>query len=165
MSTPLDQAYINIERAYGEGNFSEALRQAEALLPLLPADRADELAERLQLLMGHIHLYGLGAPERAAGYYQTVHDRRPRLPPTGPAGPGALPERSKSRAGSNSRADRSRRSPRHALAGAAPGTRRHRRARSTPEPGCRGCGQSMAGAIGPGAEGRGTRGGAPGPNR
>jgi hypothetical protein len=74
MSTPLDQAYINIERAYGEGNFSEALRQAEALLPLLPADRADELAERLQLLMGHIHLYGLGAPERAAGYYQTVHD-------------------------------------------------------------------------------------------
>jgi hypothetical protein len=24
--------------------------------------------------MGHIHLYGLGAPERAAGHYQTVHD-------------------------------------------------------------------------------------------
>ena len=74
MSTPLDQAYINIERAYGEGNFSEALRQAEALLPLLPAEQADGLAERLQLLMGHIHLYGLGAPEQAAGYYQTVHD-------------------------------------------------------------------------------------------
>ena len=74
MSSPLDQAYINIERAYGEGKFSEALRQAEALLPLLPSDRADGLAERLQLLMGHIHLYGLGAPERAAGYYQTIHD-------------------------------------------------------------------------------------------
>jgi hypothetical protein len=74
MSSPQDQAYINIERAYGEGQFSEALRQAEALLPLLPTDRADGLAERLQLLMGHIHLYGLGAPERAAGHYQSVHD-------------------------------------------------------------------------------------------
>jgi len=74
MSSPQDQAYINIERAYGEGKFSEALRQAEALLPRLPTDRADGLAERLQLLMGHIHLYGLGAPERAASYYQTVHD-------------------------------------------------------------------------------------------
>ena len=74
MSAPLDQAYINIERAYGEGKFSEALRQAEALLPLLPTDRADGLAQRLQLLMGHIHLYGLGAPERAADHYQSVHD-------------------------------------------------------------------------------------------
>jgi hypothetical protein len=73
MSSPQDQAYINIERAYGEGKFSEALRQAEALLPLLPTDRADGLTERLQLLMGHIHLYGLGAPERAADHYQTVH--------------------------------------------------------------------------------------------
>jgi hypothetical protein len=73
MSSPQDQAYINIERAYGEGKFSEALRQAEALLPLLPTDRADGRTERLQLLMGHIHLYGLGAPERAADHYQTVH--------------------------------------------------------------------------------------------
>jgi hypothetical protein len=74
MSSPQDQAYINIERAYGEGKFSEALRLAEALLPLLPTDRADGLAERLQLLMGHIYLYGLGAPELAAGHYQSVHD-------------------------------------------------------------------------------------------
>ena len=74
MSSPQDQAYINIERAYGEGKFSEALRLAEALLPLLPTDRADGLAERLQLLIGHIYLYGLGAPERAAVHYQSVHD-------------------------------------------------------------------------------------------
>ena len=72
MSTSLEQAYGAVEQAYAAGDFQAALETAEALLPQLPQDRDDQLQQRLQLLIGHIHLYGLQQPEPAAAAYRAV---------------------------------------------------------------------------------------------
>ena len=72
MSGSLEEAYVAVERAYGQGDFSGALTLAEALLPQVPAGRPDLLDQRLQLLLGHIHLYGLNQPAQAATAYATV---------------------------------------------------------------------------------------------
>jgi len=76
MSSASESRYGAIERAYGEGRFSDALERAEALLtelqgPDAPPDTQAVLG-RLQLLTGHIHLYGLGQPDEARAYYQAV---------------------------------------------------------------------------------------------
>jgi hypothetical protein len=72
MPSPEEQAYSAVERAYGQGDFAGALNQAEALQPQLQPNRSDLLDQRLQLLIGHIHLYGLGQPSQAAAAYQAV---------------------------------------------------------------------------------------------
>ena len=76
MSSASTDRYAAIERAYGEGRFSDALQGAEALLIELQASASGPESEtdlsRLQLLTGHIHLYGLGQPQDAQAYYQAV---------------------------------------------------------------------------------------------
>jgi hypothetical protein len=72
MPSPEEQAYSAVERAYGQGDFAGALEQAEALQPQLQPNRSDLLDQRLQLLIGHIHLYGLGQPSQAEAAYQAV---------------------------------------------------------------------------------------------
>ena len=76
MSSASSDRYAAIERAYGEGRFSDALQGAEALLLELQASASGPESEtalsRLQLLTGHIHLYGLGQPQDAQAYYQAV---------------------------------------------------------------------------------------------
>jgi hypothetical protein len=72
MPSPEEQAYSAVERAYGQGDFARALELALALQPQLPPNRPDQLDQRLQLLIGHIHLYGLAQPREAAAAYQAV---------------------------------------------------------------------------------------------
>ena len=76
MSSASEGRYEAIERAYGEGRFSDALERAEALLSELQGPEAPPETEavlgRLQLLTGHIHLYGLGQADEARAYYQAV---------------------------------------------------------------------------------------------
>jgi hypothetical protein len=76
MSSASNDRYAAIERAYGEGRFSDALQKAEALLLELQASasapESEPFLNRLQLLTGHIHLYGLGQPQEAESYYQSV---------------------------------------------------------------------------------------------
>ena len=76
MSSASEGRYGAIERAYGEGRFSDALERAEALLTELQGPDAPPETQavlgRLQLLTGHIHLYGLGQPDEARAYYQAV---------------------------------------------------------------------------------------------
>jgi hypothetical protein len=72
MPSPEEQAYGAVERAYGQGDFARALELALALQPQLPPGRPDLLDQRLQLLIGHIHLYGLTQPREAEAAYQTV---------------------------------------------------------------------------------------------
>ena len=76
MSSASEGRYGAIERAYGEGQFSDALERAEALLTELNRPDAPPKTQavlgRLQLLTGHIHLYGLGQPDEARAYYQAV---------------------------------------------------------------------------------------------
>jgi len=72
MQSALEQAYSAIERSYAQGNFPEALEQAMALQPQLEPGRADLLDHRLQLLIGHIHLYALAQPQQAEAAYSAV---------------------------------------------------------------------------------------------
>ena len=72
MSGSLEEAYVAVERAYGQGDFATALQLAVALRPQVQAGRPDLLDQRLQLLLGHIHLYGLNQPGQAATAYAAV---------------------------------------------------------------------------------------------
>ena len=72
MSGSLEEAYVAVERAYGQGDFATALKLAVALRPQVQAARPDLLDQRLQLLLGHIHLYGLNQPGPAATAYAAV---------------------------------------------------------------------------------------------
>ena len=80
MSSASTDRYAAIERAYGEGRFSDALQGAEALLLELQTrasgPESETVLSRLQLLTGHIHLYGLGQPQDAQAYYQAVSGSR-----------------------------------------------------------------------------------------
>ena len=68
----VEQAYAAVEQAYAAADFQTALERAEALLPQITDDRDDQLQQRLQLLIGHIHLYGLQQPPQAAAAYRVV---------------------------------------------------------------------------------------------
>ncbi|MEY2749775.1 MAG: hypothetical protein RLZZ168_1791 [Cyanobacteriota bacterium] len=68
----VEQAYAAVEQAYAAADFQTALERAEALLPQITDDRDDQLQQRLQLLIGHIHLYGLQQPPQAAAAYRAV---------------------------------------------------------------------------------------------
>ncbi|MCX5946452.1 MAG: hypothetical protein NTZ53_14400 [Cyanobacteria bacterium] len=72
MSTNLQDAYIAVEHAYSMQQFPEALRLAKELLPRIPTGAEDQLDLRLQLLVGHTYLYGLGQPQKALPCYQEV---------------------------------------------------------------------------------------------
>ncbi len=72
MATTFQESYIDVERAYSQGQFQQALSLAEDLLTNRPADADDRQYSRLQLLTGHINLYGLKQPEKAASYYSQV---------------------------------------------------------------------------------------------
>lgn len=52
--------------------FPEALRLAQELLPRIPSGSDDQLDLRLQLLIGHTFLYGLGLPQKALPCYEQV---------------------------------------------------------------------------------------------
>jgi hypothetical protein len=67
----LEQAYAAVEQAYAAADFQTALERAEALLPQITDDRDDHIQQRLQLLIGHIHLHGLQQPAQAAEAPQT----------------------------------------------------------------------------------------------
>ncbi|MFM2158049.1 MAG: hypothetical protein RLZZ124_523 [Cyanobacteriota bacterium] len=72
MTGSLEEAYVAVERAYGQGDFTRALQLAESLRPQVQKGRPDLLDHRLELLVGHIHLYGLNQPEQAANAYNAV---------------------------------------------------------------------------------------------
>ncbi|MCT0203952.1 hypothetical protein KQ302_02315 [Synechococcus sp. CS-602] len=71
-SDSFDQAYRAVELAYSEGRFQDAFRQADALLQQQGPGESDPRTQRLQLILGHIHLHGLQQPELAIPHYQTV---------------------------------------------------------------------------------------------
>ena len=72
------QLYQHAERAYGQGNYTEARRLASGLLEQLmdqpqdPDAQAAVLGWRafVALLLGHIELYGRETPQQAFGYYE-----------------------------------------------------------------------------------------------
>ena len=72
MTTNLQDAYIAVEHAYSMQQFPEALRLAQDLVPRIPSGSEDQLDLRLQLLIGHTYLYGLGQPMKALPCYQQV---------------------------------------------------------------------------------------------
>ena len=72
MQSSQEQAYSAIERSYAEGRFRDALEQAQALQPQLERGHPDQLDQRLQLLIGHIHLYGLNQRQQAEAAYRTA---------------------------------------------------------------------------------------------
>ncbi|MCP9886971.1 hypothetical protein KBY96_03350 [Cyanobium sp. ATX 6A2] len=70
----LQQRYATIERLYSEREWPQVEALSKALLGELPADPADPVRLRLQLLLGHTRLYGLGAVGDARDHYQAVLD-------------------------------------------------------------------------------------------
>jgi len=72
VSINLQDAYIAVEHAYSMQQFPEALRLAQDLVPRIPSGSEDQLDLRLQLLIGHTYLYGLGQPQKALPCYQQV---------------------------------------------------------------------------------------------
>lgn len=72
MDDGLEAAYLAVERAYGQGEFSAALQLATELQTRIAAGREDLLDHRLNLLIGHIHGFGLGQPAEAAAAYNQV---------------------------------------------------------------------------------------------
>ena len=72
MDDGLEGAYLAVEEAYGQGEFSTALQLAVELRDRITAGRDDLLDHRLTLLIGHIHGFGLGQPAEAAAAYTQV---------------------------------------------------------------------------------------------
>ncbi|MCU0528902.1 MAG: hypothetical protein MUD04_05310 [Cyanobium sp. Prado107] len=68
----LQQRYATIERLYSEREWPQVEALGEALLRDLPADPADPVRLRVELLLGHTRLYGMGVVNDARARYQTV---------------------------------------------------------------------------------------------
>jgi len=71
----LIQRYQTIEQAYCESRWREVLREGEKLLDAVARAEGGEtegLAERLQLLLGHTHLYGFADRDAAEDHYSAV---------------------------------------------------------------------------------------------
>lgn len=68
----LQQRYEAIERVYSERQWDDVARLSEELLLELPNEPADPLRQRLQLLLGHIYLYGYQDRATATGFYSRV---------------------------------------------------------------------------------------------
>ena len=86
MDGDFQQQYQDAERAYSEGDYTEAQRLASDLLEQLvdqpqdPDAQASVLGWRafVALLLGHIELYGHDNPSQAAGYYEQVLASQPQ---------------------------------------------------------------------------------------
>ena len=86
MDGDFQQQYQDAERAYSEGDYTEAQRLASDLLDQLvdqpqdPDAQAAVLGWRafVALLLGHIELYGHDNPSQAAGYYEQVLASQPQ---------------------------------------------------------------------------------------
>ncbi len=70
----LQQRYATIERLYSERQWPQVEALSEALLRELPSGSDDPVRLRLQLLLGHTRLYGMGAVVDARNHYQSVLD-------------------------------------------------------------------------------------------
>jgi hypothetical protein len=66
------QRYAAIELAYSERLWPEVEQLSQELLAEVPADPADPLRLRLELLLGHTRLYGLGDSSAARQHYANV---------------------------------------------------------------------------------------------
>jgi hypothetical protein len=69
------ERYAAIEQAYVEDHWTTVLSKGENLLKILEQSddpEAQGLANRVRLLLGHAHLYGLSEPEVAEDYYRSV---------------------------------------------------------------------------------------------
>lgn len=69
------QRYAAIEQAYRDDRWPEVIRSGQELLGDLaagPGPTRPGLRERLELLMAHAHLYGLGNRDRAEELYRSV---------------------------------------------------------------------------------------------
>jgi hypothetical protein len=69
------ERYAAIEQAYVQDHWTTVLSKGENLLKLLEQSddpKAQGLANRVRLLLGHAHLYGLSEPEVAEDYYHDV---------------------------------------------------------------------------------------------
>jgi hypothetical protein len=69
---PQLRALAGVERLYSRGAWSEALQAGEALQAQLRLGATNPLRLRLELLIGHTLLYGLGKRSAAESHYQKV---------------------------------------------------------------------------------------------
>jgi hypothetical protein len=75
LPTDTTERYAAIEQAYIEDRWPTVISKGQDLLKLLQQGenpKAQGLANRVRLLIGHAHLYGLGEAEGAADYYRRV---------------------------------------------------------------------------------------------
>ncbi|MEA5422890.1 hypothetical protein [Synechococcus sp. CCY9202] len=77
MTETQDHLYAAVELAYSEARWSEALSIGQQLLGQLDPAANASLKVRLELLLGHIQLYGFGNANAAAEHYTTVSQARP----------------------------------------------------------------------------------------
>lgn len=69
------QRYAELEKAYVEERWSTVLSSGQTLLTTIETSddpQAEGLANRVRVLLGHAHLYGLAEPEVAEDYYRSV---------------------------------------------------------------------------------------------
>ena len=86
MDGDFQQQYQDAERAYSEGDYTEAHRLACELLEQLEDQPQDPEAQAavlgwrafVALLLGHIELYGKDNPQQAVGYYEQVLASQPQ---------------------------------------------------------------------------------------
>ncbi len=72
---PQLEAFANVERLYSRGDWSEALDAGQALLASLQLGATNVLRLRLELLIGHTLLYGLGKQAEAEQHYRLAQRR------------------------------------------------------------------------------------------
>jgi hypothetical protein len=72
---PHPEAFADVERLYSRGDWSEALDAGLALLANLQVGATNSLLLRLELLIGHTLLYGLGNQAEAGQHYRVVQQR------------------------------------------------------------------------------------------
>lgn len=69
------QRYAELEKAYVEERWSTVLAKGQTLLATIESSddpQAEGMANRVRVLLGHAHLYGLAEPEVAEDYYRSV---------------------------------------------------------------------------------------------
>lgn len=69
---PQLEAFADVERIHSRGDWSEALDAGQALLANLQVGATNSLRLRLELLIGHTLLYGLGKQAEAEQHYRVV---------------------------------------------------------------------------------------------
>jgi len=72
---PHPEAFADVERLYSRGDWGEALDAGLVLLANLQVGATNSLLLRLELLIGHTLLYGLGKQAEAEPHYRVVQQR------------------------------------------------------------------------------------------